>query len=340
MNYLFSLIIFSLGLISYGSSDSEFFDCQSSSDGGDIFFDCLTDDQGSSNDELSLVSSRKRALVLGAGDEASGNRWRAFFRDGNTYDWQSADLCREFQECIQLNFNNAQELNALPNNYYDLILFDRSTVKFLEWTYEFFFIIKQKLKMEGKFYLPLEMKGGAYEFAPLNKRFKTRNDAKKWIKNDLIENQMTHLYSNSFIPTLNKKIYTDFSFGNNYETVPGRELKDFSLDNHDLNSELYRIFNEIFAMLYGACEQFSEGVHYEGPDETKESIKQFLVMTKTKEHNPTCADLELGSIAHRLEGRDYDAFVTYVHKVIRKSPVFGALPNGLVQFKKNNDENF
>lgn len=92
-------------------------------------------------------------LIIGVGNQSDAQRWNDY-AGFLGYAWESLDLECNIPNCHQIDFNDIQQLDTLPNNYYDMITLDRSMQFFIQdWTYLQFFILKKKLKMNGQLHL-------------------------------------------------------------------------------------------------------------------------------------------------------------------------------------------
>ncbi len=105
---------------------------------------------------------QKNILVLGACNDITSTTytdktdlelWKLKYSDYNI-EGISLGGRTDNPDCHIGNFNSLLFLSRLENDKYDIIVFDRSTVKFLKWTSEHLKIIKQKLKDGGEFFLP------------------------------------------------------------------------------------------------------------------------------------------------------------------------------------------
>lgn len=75
--------------------------------------------------------------------------------------WYGFDeVCQGSKFFIKGNFNELKDLESLTDNFYDVIYFDQSTAKFLEWTNQHLEILKRKLKNPGLLLIPIDTPGG------------------------------------------------------------------------------------------------------------------------------------------------------------------------------------
>lgn len=94
-------------------------------------------------------------LILGGGGDRAAAYFDTFFK-GTPIRWQSFDLEQCGVNCIKGDFNKFEDLKALPDNHYSVILFDVSTVGWLKWSKEHIRIIKEKLTDPGILLIPDE----------------------------------------------------------------------------------------------------------------------------------------------------------------------------------------
>lgn len=94
-------------------------------------------------------------LILGYGSDRDQERNIKSYV--SSIEWYGVTLEKSTSENIYLiDFNNVDELNSLPNDTFDKIMFDISTVKFTRWTMNHLSVINNKLKSGGTFYYPYE----------------------------------------------------------------------------------------------------------------------------------------------------------------------------------------
>lgn len=102
------------------------------------------------------VGKKYNWLIFGAGGERDAAYFNKFF-EGKPIQWQGFDLYQCKVNCITGNFNNLEDLKKLPDNHYDVILFDGYTVGgWLNWTGDHLKLIKEKLTDPGILLIPDE----------------------------------------------------------------------------------------------------------------------------------------------------------------------------------------
>lgn len=102
------------------------------------------------------VGKKYNWLIFGAGGERDAAYFNKFF-EGKPIQWQGFDLYQCKVNCITGNFNNIEDLKKLPDNHYDVILFDGYTVGgWLNWTGDHLKLIKEKLTDPGILLIPDE----------------------------------------------------------------------------------------------------------------------------------------------------------------------------------------
>lgn len=108
-----------------------------------------------------------KVLIFGAGGMYANDftKWSDFFKSEESgkwrnCEWEVADM--EVNHNVEpqikkhkIDFNNISDLRSLPDTF-DLILFDWSTAKFLQWNRNHITIVISKLKRRGKLMLPIE----------------------------------------------------------------------------------------------------------------------------------------------------------------------------------------
>jgi hypothetical protein len=98
-------------------------------------------------------------LILGA------NQWNAPRFDqeflGSGIQWTGFDLlCLDSTKCIKGDFNSEEDLEKLlKDNWYDVIYFDGSTAKYIDWNKNHLEIITKKLKDPGLLLIPVTGNG-------------------------------------------------------------------------------------------------------------------------------------------------------------------------------------
>lgn len=116
------------------------------------------------------LQQRQRWLVLGVGSiKLDYERWNSFFK-GTDRDFDAIsesflpqdnpfvkEACDKYNhKQLKINFNKTEELDLLENDKYDVVVCDCSVTKFFSWTIEHLKIIKKKVKINGKMYIPKE----------------------------------------------------------------------------------------------------------------------------------------------------------------------------------------
>jgi len=90
-------------------------------------------------------------LILGAGTKVDAIKLKHITK------WLGISLLKEIDNCLCFNFNNKKQIKIkLNDNLFDKILFDESTVKFIDWNYVHLINLSKKLKIGGKILIPYE----------------------------------------------------------------------------------------------------------------------------------------------------------------------------------------
>ncbi len=248
------------------------------------------------------IPEQKRVLIFGAGDKLNNiELWEDYFEQQSneylSYQWEAANnYClneevlglSHFKGCKNLDFNSLEKLQELEKDSYDLILFDWSTFKFADWNYDFFFVIKDKLKLGGQFYLPLELKNGCLPeviLTPINDfrpsapmmAFATDDDAKKYILMAAKRHQENTIgiLTPKFLATSVMPLWK-FSLGDENEM---HKRKLLSTIREQLNNELNNVHLGFFKEMFGEA---VKGKDYFGPKRCNiPTVKEFLILTKT-----------------------------------------------------------
>lgn len=96
-------------------------------------------------------------LIFGAGIEGIDvESWNDYFKDKNAH-WIGYTIGVEGNKCINGDFNSTNDLDSkLIDGFYDVIMFDWSTAKFINWNEDILKILRKKLKDNGTLLIPLE----------------------------------------------------------------------------------------------------------------------------------------------------------------------------------------
>jgi len=107
----------------------------------------------------------KKVLIFGAGSEPDDvARWDAFWGENARKEFQHAewfgmtlDPDEYCPNCIKADFNDLPSLDsALEHGYYDLYMFDWSTVNFLAWSTDHLKVLHRHMKNGAMLLIPLE----------------------------------------------------------------------------------------------------------------------------------------------------------------------------------------
>lgn len=258
------------------------------------------------------ASRVKKVLIFGAGDtEENVNMWSHYWEKRSdeeqlNYRWTAVNVnclnntpANNYFGCINIDFNVIEQLDYnLTNNEYDLIFFDYSTYKFVKWTFNFLFVLKEKLPIDGQLYIPIGLEHGFRSFEHVNPFARSTSPS------DIIYNSQEE----ALIELQNK----NQSILQNY-TIPHRffvgsmfpHWQGFSLASQPLNEEyrnalqrearknimckIHRANEVFFTELFGNAKRFNSNqspndLGYPTYDEYKRANNKFWVITKTEKH--------------------------------------------------------
>lgn len=141
-----------------------------------------------------MATNTKNIIVLGASSNRSSSvpkyknvtDLELFQKRFPTYTVEGIDKNGKLNpdyRCYIADFNDVNTLLQLDDSKYDLIVFDRATANFLEWTEDHLIIIKNKLKPGGKLYLPQICTNYALLNDKLFSRPVSMYNVKQWLLN-------------------------------------------------------------------------------------------------------------------------------------------------------------
>ncbi len=189
------------------------------------------------------------------------------------------------------------------------------------WTYQHFFVVKNKLKKEGLFYLPISIPGGFIAHKKVPFVFDSQEKAKSGIRSYLLQMQRNYLYSNTFYPTAVPIRPIEFKIKDQKMNALQREWADFlKTIVKPISQDINRLNRMILERLFGECELMLDGDNYFLPKASTEMGKYFYIK-KTSDSPRIDPDL-LTPLMRSQFGeplkRSYELFMVQVHHLVRQ----------------------